>query len=192
MFPTNPNVMSESVFHSFIYQKRSYSTEVFYKKYVLKNFPKFTGKHLCPRLVFDKVAGLSPATWLKKDSSTGVFLWILWNFQEQLFLQNNSGGCFWFIWIVFIRLLLLNMTRKFTNLLHSEWTIINPGTELDWQVFDTFHDGKSVHSQEHKIWRWLNFNYTIRTRSGSSVPPDTLLIDRKWASWFNTNTKSQM
>ena len=124
MFPTKPNVMSETLFHSFIYQKRSYGTEVLYKKYVLKNFPKFTGKQLRPRLVFNKVAGLSPATWLKKDSSTDVFLWILWNFQEQLFLQNTSGGCFWFIWIDFIRFFLLNMTRKFTNLLHSEWSII--------------------------------------------------------------------
>ena len=28
------------------------------KKGVLKNFPKFTGKHLCQSLVFNKVAGL--------------------------------------------------------------------------------------------------------------------------------------
>ena len=27
-------------------------------------------------------------------SGTGVFLWILRNFQEHLFLQNTSGGCF--------------------------------------------------------------------------------------------------
>ena len=27
--------------------------------------------------------------------STGVFLWILRNFQEQLFSWNTSGGCFW-------------------------------------------------------------------------------------------------
>ena len=32
--------------------------EVFYKKVVLKNFAKFTGKHLCQSLVFNKVAGL--------------------------------------------------------------------------------------------------------------------------------------
>ena len=34
--------------------------EVFYKKGVLRNFPKFTGKHLCQSLFFDKVAGLRP------------------------------------------------------------------------------------------------------------------------------------
>ena len=32
--------------------------EVFYKKVVLKNFTKFTGKHLRQGLFFDKVAGL--------------------------------------------------------------------------------------------------------------------------------------
>ena len=30
----------------------------------------------------------------KRDFGTGVFLWILRNFSEHLFLQNTSGGCF--------------------------------------------------------------------------------------------------
>ena len=33
---------------------------------VLKNFVNFAGKHLCQGLFFDKVAGLRPATLLKK------------------------------------------------------------------------------------------------------------------------------
>ena len=33
--------------------------------------------------------------YLKRDPGTGVFLWILWNFQEYLCLQNTSDGCFW-------------------------------------------------------------------------------------------------
>ena len=40
--------------------------EVFCKKGVLRNFTKFTGKHLCQSLFFNKVAGLRPATLLKK------------------------------------------------------------------------------------------------------------------------------
>ena len=44
------------------------------KKDVLKNFSKFTGKHLCQSLFFNKVAGLRPAILLKRDSGTGVFL----------------------------------------------------------------------------------------------------------------------
>ena len=36
------------------------------KKVLLENFTKFTGKHLCQSLFFDKVAGLRAATLLKK------------------------------------------------------------------------------------------------------------------------------
>ena len=39
---------------------------MFYKKGVLRNPEKFTGKHPCQSLLFKKVAGLSPATLLKK------------------------------------------------------------------------------------------------------------------------------
>ena len=60
------------------------------KKGVLRNFAKFTGKHLCQSLYFNKVAGLRPATLLKKK---------LWhrcfpvNFAKLRtpFLQNTSG-----------------------------------------------------------------------------------------------------
>ena len=60
------------------------------KKGVLKNFKKFTGKHLCQRLFFNKVAGFRPATLLKKR------LWHRYfpvNFSKSLktpFLQNSS------------------------------------------------------------------------------------------------------
>ena len=44
---------------------RNSRPEVFCKKGVLRNFAKFTGKHLCHSLYFNEVAGL-PATFLKK------------------------------------------------------------------------------------------------------------------------------
>ena len=37
---------------------RNSCPEVFYKKGVLRNFAKFTGKHLCQSLFFNKTAGL--------------------------------------------------------------------------------------------------------------------------------------
>ena len=49
-------------------------SEVFYKKDVLKNFTEFTGKHLFRGLFFNKNTDLRPATLLKIDSNTGVFL----------------------------------------------------------------------------------------------------------------------
>ena len=44
------------------YMCRSSCQDVFCKKSVLKNFTKFTGKHLCQSLFFNKVAGLRPET----------------------------------------------------------------------------------------------------------------------------------
>ena len=55
--------------------------EVFCKKSVLRNFEKFTGKHLYQRLFFNKVAGLGhmcfPVNFAK--------------FLRTPFLQNTSG-----------------------------------------------------------------------------------------------------
>ena len=67
---------------------------MFCKKDVLKNFAKFTGKHLYESLFLNKVAGLRPRSFL--DSGTSAFLWALQGFYEHLFLQNTSGGCFCF------------------------------------------------------------------------------------------------
>ena len=50
--------------------------QVFCKKGALRNFTKLTGKHLRQSLSFNNIAGLMPTTLLKKDSGTGVFLWI--------------------------------------------------------------------------------------------------------------------
>ena len=50
---------------------------MFYKIGVLKNFGKFTGKHLYREFFFNKVAGLQCATILKKTLGRSVFLWIL-------------------------------------------------------------------------------------------------------------------
>ena len=49
-----------------MFSSRSSRPEVFRKKGVLRKFAKFTGKHLCQSLFFNKVAGLRPATLLKK------------------------------------------------------------------------------------------------------------------------------
>ena len=43
------------------------------KKGVLRNFAKFTGKHLCQSLFSNKVAG-ALQLYLKRYSGTGVFL----------------------------------------------------------------------------------------------------------------------
>ena len=59
-------------------------------KGVLRNFTKFTGKHLCQILIFNKVAGLRSATLLK-ETMTQVFPSEFCEISQNTFLQNNSG-----------------------------------------------------------------------------------------------------
>ena len=47
-------------------QHRNSRPKMFCKIGALRNFTKFTGKHLCQSLFVNNTAGLRPATWLKK------------------------------------------------------------------------------------------------------------------------------
>ena len=73
---------------------RSSHPEMFCKKGVLRNFAKFTGKHVCQNLFFKKVAGLSPAGLLQKRPWHRSFPVNLTKFLRTPFLQKSSGGCF--------------------------------------------------------------------------------------------------
>ena len=63
--------------------------EVFYKKGVLKNFGKFTGKRQCQSLFFDKVAGPEPATLLTKRLWHRCFLVNVQKFLRTPFLTEH-------------------------------------------------------------------------------------------------------
>ena len=69
-------------------------------KDVLRNFAKFTGKHLCQRLFFNKVAGLRLATLLKKKLWHRYFPVNFAKFLSTAFLQNTSG------WVLLYRSIL--------------------------------------------------------------------------------------
>ena len=62
-------------------------------KGVLKNFANFTGKQLRWSLFYG-LAGLQPASFLKRDSNTSAFLWSLRNFSEHLFWRTSASDCF--------------------------------------------------------------------------------------------------
>ena len=63
---------------------------MFYKKGVLKNLIKFTGKHLCQSLFLNKVAGHRPANLLKKRLRHRCFPVNFIKFLRTPFLQNTS------------------------------------------------------------------------------------------------------
>ena len=60
------------------------------RKSVFRNFAKFIGKHLCQSLFFNKVAGLRPATLLKKKLWQRYFPVNFAEFLRTPFLQNTS------------------------------------------------------------------------------------------------------
>ena len=67
------------------------------KKAGLENFAIWTGKPLSRSFFLIKLLAcnfisFNPATLSKTDSSTGVFLWILQNFQEHLHWKTSTNG----------------------------------------------------------------------------------------------------
>ena len=62
---------------------------------VIKNFAKFSGKHLCRDLFFNKVAGLKPGTLLKKRLRHSCFPGNFAKFLRTAFLKNTLGDWFW-------------------------------------------------------------------------------------------------
>ena len=61
---------------------KSSRSQIFLKTGVLKKFANFTGKHLCWSLFLIKFQVFRPATLIKRDCNTGVFLWKLWNLRK--------------------------------------------------------------------------------------------------------------
>ena len=88
-----------------IKHNRSSCLEVFCKKGVLRNFTKFTGKHLCQSLFFNKVSDLRPATLLKSFWYR-CFPVNFAKFPRTSFLQYTSGR------------LLLKKKEKQKNFIH--------------------------------------------------------------------------
>ena len=78
-----------------VWSIRSSRPELFYKKGVLRNFARFTGKHLCWSLFFNKVAGLKPPTLLKKRLWHRCFPVNFAKFLRTPLYRTPLDDCFW-------------------------------------------------------------------------------------------------
>ena len=87
--------------------------QVFCKKGVLRNFAKFTGKHLCQSLFFNKVPSLRAATLLKKRLWYWCFPKNFTKFQRTPFLQNTSGR------LVLIIVIITKISRIFNSCIYN-------------------------------------------------------------------------
>ena len=93
---------------------RSSLTEVFCKKGALGNFAKFTGKHLCHSLFFNKFAELRPEAYnfiKKRDQNTDVVA----KFLRTLFLTEH-------IWWLLVNLFLLNLSFRVFDVFRLDLT----------------------------------------------------------------------
>ena len=70
---------------------RSSRSKGFYKKFVLRNFPKSTRKHLCQSLFFEKVRRCRSATSWKTRLQCECFLLSISKPVRTPFLQNTTG-----------------------------------------------------------------------------------------------------
>ena len=69
---------------------RSSRLEVLCRKGVLRNFTKFTRKHLCHSLFFNKVAVLQPATLFKKETLAQVFSCEFCEISKNIFFYRTA------------------------------------------------------------------------------------------------------
>ena len=88
-FPVNFSKFSGKVFYRT--PTRSSHQKCSARKGILRNFVKFTGKHLSQSVFFNKVAGLMPASLLKKSLRHSCSPVNFAKFLRTPFLQNTSG-----------------------------------------------------------------------------------------------------
>ena len=88
------------VFFEILYRKCSL------KKVVLRSFTKLTRKHMCQSLLFNEVAGLKPATLLKKRLCYRCFLVNFAKFLRTPFSQNTSAWLL--LWLLKVSLYFYN------------------------------------------------------------------------------------
>ena len=84
--------------------QRSSCPEVFCKKGVLRNVIKFTRKHLCQSLFFDKVAGLRHATLIIKETLAQVLSSEFYEISKNTFFYRTllvAAFAFWNILTLF-------------------------------------------------------------------------------------------
>ena len=117
-----------------LFTNRSSNPKVFCKEGVFRYFAKFTEKHLCQVLFFNKVVGLWLQLYLKRESDTGVFLWIFAKFLRTPFFTEQ----FW--WLLLYKF--VSMSWLF---LRSVWFDgISALTIFQNQYFQTVHSGLYV------------------------------------------------
>ena len=122
--------------------QRSSRPEVFCAKGILKNFARFTEKHLCQSLFFNKVADLRAATLLKKRPWHRCFPVDFPKFLRTSFLQSTSSGCFWSLFLI--------TPKKYCMWIQTSW---ETNHEVKTNIFSCFW-----------YWCWKNLFFNVKLK----------------------------
>ena len=123
-------------------QYRNSPSHIFFEIDVLENFTIFTRKQLCWSLF---LMAFSSATLLKRDSNTGVYLWILKNVKELLFADH-------FRWLLLTIMYLVNVMFYWVN----SWKLYesNYGSGYSLETFKS-PIPTSIHSSKFKTFPYF-------------------------------------
>ena len=111
---------------------------MFCKKVVLRNSAKFTGKHLCQRFIFNRVAGLRAVTLLEKSLWRRCFLV---NFAKFLETPFSTEHLKWLLLIIFKKnqLFHLSITNIYQRSTQFIWNNGYKVILLDIPFFEKFN-----------------------------------------------------
>ena len=140
---------------------RSSSLEVFSVKVALKNFAKFTGKHLCQRLFFNKEAGLrrnnfNPnISWLLdskfKSFGNSYIMFTLLEIMSALLVANKTCTIMWHCFMK-----LLSWLHMFYCILNRPLSVLpkileRKGVERGKQSFSETHTKQMVSAEQFTL-----------------------------------------
>ena len=107
---TRQHFLHPSIVFTELYNTEAVAQRCSVRKGVFRNITKFTGKHLCQSLFFNKVAGLRAAIWLKKKLWLTCFPVIFAKCLRTAYLQNTSG---WLLLILFVACFFIFFIKNF-------------------------------------------------------------------------------
>ena len=101
------------------------------RKGIPENFTKFTGKHLCQSLFFNKVAGLRPVTLLNKKTLAQVLFCEFCEFLRTPILQNTSRRLLLDVTLNLVYFLSCNCNRICYSTFESFTCLLQPSRSAD-------------------------------------------------------------
>ena len=96
VFPATKIMSSSNLFSFLFFCMAKISSDIHFRNVSLATERTVSWKNSLVEIVKNQAVALwSSVTLLKRDSSTGDFLWILRNSQEHLFYRKPPDDCFW-------------------------------------------------------------------------------------------------